>query len=291
MNYIITWSDANFIPIFKGFIVSLFTLGKFQGKLIYYYYYEKDEDENIEFTELISNTFDVKVIRKQKEHHMNQTIYVGLKDLIFSNFFNSKDKIAIYDADFWFQDDMNPLFDLTPKRFAVSCELNDEARFKQEGSNMSWYYSRPHIQEYFKDFPEKEKVEVINQLDDLAKKYNMINSGFMLGKYNHIKIYIKWINEYYENYPFLLYRFSPDQFLLNYYLRSNLDDMRNYLYNYCIFCTHHWTIKDNKIVTIENETPKAIHLQRFKDEEFYDHSFLKYYPEYKEIYSEIFKEE
>ena len=292
MNYIITWSDGNYINLFKDFVVSLFTLGKFKGKAIYFYYYENDKEENADILKRISSTFNVTIIRQKKFCHMNQTIYITLKDLLFADFFNKEDKIALFDVDFWFQDDMNELFNLKPKRFLFAQEINPP---KHYSSTMSGYIEKPHVVGFFNDFPKEEKEYILKKFDDMAKSINMINSGFMYGSYLHMKVFIEWINIYYQKYSELMNKFSADQFLVNYSLSTELDDFTGYKYNYCIFYNKdRWKIneKNQLIIKHKNEIIKGVHLQAFKHKHNSDdHSFLKYQPEYKEIYSEIFKEE
>jgi len=278
MNYIITGIDEKFIqPLFVDFLTSLFIMGRFRGKLICYYYYKEDEEENSYFTNLASETYDVTFIKKKIKHDLNQSIYIYLYELFSSRFFNENDKIAIYDSDVWFQDEINSLFEKTPNRLLTACERNDpDSYFKKVGSNFSMYYNKPNIKQYYEIFPEEEQVDVIKHFDNLAAKVNFINSGMIFGCYKAIKDYITWIGGYYESYPVLKTKVTADQFLLNYYLDDDLDELNNYIYNYCIFYSNGWKVKDNKIFSHKDELVKAVHLQKFQGK---DHSFTKYYPE------------
>lgn len=287
MNYIVTATNKEFLPLFKEFVISLFTLGEFKGKLVCFYYY-KDEHESDEFFRLVRKKFDVKFIKKKITYDLNQSVYIYLYKLISSGFFKKKDKIAIYDTDIWFQDEINSLFEQKTKRLFASSERYDPKEISDHaGSNLMFYFNKPNIKLYCNEFNQDERADIKKRYEALAKEgYNFFNSGMIFGDYYDIRNYIIWINSYYDKYPLLKIKVSPDQFLFNYYVDTELDSLDDYRYNYCIFYSNGWKInEDKKFVSHDNILVKAIHLQKFKNKVNY--SFLNFYPEYVELMESI----
>ena len=219
MNYIVTATNKEFLPLFKEFVISLFTLGEFKGKLVCFYYY-KDEHESDEFFRLVRKKFDVKFIKKKITYDLNQSVYIYLYKLISSGFFKKKDKIAIYDTDIWFQDEINSLFEQKTKRLFASSERYDPKEISDHaGSNLMFYFNKPSIKLYCNEFNQDERADIKKRYEALAKEgYNFFNSGMIFGDYYDIRNYIIWINSYYDKYPLLKIKVSPDQFLFNYYV-------------------------------------------------------------------------
>jgi hypothetical protein len=256
MNYILSACDRNYLIFAYEFVVSLFILGNFDGRFVLFYY--KDENENEEEIRDIFTEFNVDFNFISKEStEMTNVLFLDCYSFIES--LSVDDKVAIYDIDVWFQDDVNDLFNMEDGIVYCSYESKQTERNPSRRS-----YFEKYINLYFKNLSNNIE-DIINNLN--SQDGDILNSGLIAGTSETIKKYLQRIYKYYDEEPNLINHFGPDQVVLN--LDYNKDYYNPNLREYNCCSVAYSIMFDVEIrdgfLYVDGKKVKAFHMQVIKN--------------------------
>jgi hypothetical protein len=204
MNAIITWANDDNKTFLSEFIVSLRTLGKYTDKVIVIDYGLPDWFKNI-------FSGDIEFVPCENEDINIETHkFLSILPLI-SNY----DKLVLLDADMWFQENINYLFEYIPENGTLCATEQNNFFFK--------------FQEGF--------VDLLAREEDIKKVYKIkelfgvqINAGFVAGSsktlFNKFSLYSNMLDE-----GLIKKKYGADQLFLNIDFNTTKDDASYSEYN------------------------------------------------------------
>lgn len=204
MNVIITWANDNNKTLLSEFIVSLRTLGKYEGSLIVIDYglpdwFRQIFNENIEYIQFNSGEINI-------ETHKFLSIIPICKKY---------DKVVLFDADMWFQKNVNTIFDIIPSEGTLTATEQNSFFFRFQENFINLLSEEKH----------KEKIY------EIKKKFGVqINAGFVAGTGKTLyKKFLKY--EDYLNRGLIRKQYGADQLFLNIDFEEGVDDTSFLEYN------------------------------------------------------------
>lgn len=270
MNYIITSATNKYLPFLFEFMISLETLGRFNGKVIVLYYYES-EKENLDGFKFEN----MSVIFKKKQHNnINNVFYYDVYDILLG--LKDNDKVAIYDCDVWFQDNINELFESDSD--SMFCSVEIVPKFSDLRESNAWVsYVKVKVDHFINSIEYKDKA-----LNIIEKYGSNINGGFIFANNKILKLKMENLLQIMEESLDLEYR-GISQISTNIIFDIEKDVCLMNEYNYCLTRANVENLDIKTPLMLHSKKIKVLHFNEksrpLKVESFHDFRFHNFYPE------------
>ncbi|MFW6047083.1 MAG: hypothetical protein ACOCP4_04805 [Candidatus Woesearchaeota archaeon] len=272
MNYIITSATRNYLEFLYEFLFSLFMFGKFDGIVKILYYYE--DGETFDFIEKFNSFKNIEFINKKKKFLIVNQRFVDIKEEL--NGLNNNDKVALYDSDIWFQDDVSSLFLLDTENKCYYCTEAVPWFITKKEKNSYFGYANNALNR-FKTNQKKYRDKIF----EIIEKYGShINGGFLYSSVYVLKNKVNTINQLLLDGVDYLNTLSLDQLATNISTSLDNDEFIMNTYNYCLTGVNVLNIDLDKL-ELNNKKIKVLHYNERvnppKVKSFHDFRFINYY--------------
>lgn len=268
MNYVITASDHAFLQHLYDFCLSLRREGNYKDEIIVFYYYEK---ENTFLIQALFDSLNVNwvLIEKSSKSHVSHNVFFDVVPILED--MQQDDKIIIYDADIWFQDDVNFIFqEKGDKLLCAPDVIVYDHISKEELIEELKEYSEYYL-EYCDGITDRQYYQD-NILKFADHRWYHMNSGFMFGSQQTLLSYLKLFFDFYQlNHSKNIRKIYPlDQFVWNIILEELDYDMSWCQYNCTLNELNMPNIKKKEgIIYYGDQKAIAIHTQAYKSNQAY----------------------
>jgi hypothetical protein len=233
MNYIITYTDNNYIPFLFDFVVSLFEIGNFTGKLIIFYYTNKEN--KIDLLGIFKSYDNIHIIVLDEKEDTFITNKLLLDINVFLKRIYNDSNVVIYDNDVWFQGNIENLFDnRVEDNIICSQEIPKPYKNLVKSIGGDIIPIENYSDQFISRFKNKDKYR--DKLRKISRIYGtFINTGFLFSNRRKILNIIDRVKKEYLKDNTLYKSNGSDQLVFNYIIEENECITYNYFkYNYCV---------------------------------------------------------